>query len=256
MPYKNRVLVNSLPKGGPHLLKNIIEAFGYEAYSGKSSPNAFNYKEVKKALKIFSKSNGEKIALTPFSPWYVDEATVRHWLDVVLWGQYIPGHVPWCAELSSVLTDLDYRHILIIRDPRLLISDLIFGGSIMPRFLTDDFEQLSLKKRLGFMLDGGNVPKTGIELNDFATVYRSMLAWSNDPNCLLVRFEDVSVKDIASYLDVPVNDDAFTEFEKNDVFNEWMDTVDTASLARITAYCEQLCHEAGYEADESWMRSE
>ena len=84
-------------------------------------------------------------------------------------------------------------------------------------FLEDDFKLMSPLERLNFILAGGYATQAGVEIKSFADVYRSMIAWQNEPNCLFVRFEDLigakgggsdekqrdTIKRIASYLGIP-----------------------------------------------------
>ena len=124
---------------------------------------------------------------------------MQYWLKCLLKSQYINGHIPYNPELNKILTDLDYHHVCIIRDPRAVtISRMKFilnsesAKDILPQGipLKADLELMSTKERLDFLLEGGYAEKAGLKIYSFAHIYRSILAWNKEPNCLLVRFED------------------------------------------------------------------
>lgn len=271
---QNRVLANSLPRGGPHLLFSAISVLGYPKYAGYHDfPKAFNYAEAKRVLAKSTppSASTERIGISPFAPLYADLVSMQQWLEVVPLGHYIPAHIPWVPVLTPILADLDYRQFVIIRDPRALLLSLLFDTHVMPRFLIADFASRSPIEQLEFMMAGGEVFQAAVTLNGFADVYRSMLAWQNEPNCLLVRFEDLVgirgggsleqqrdvIQKMASYLDLPLDDGVYErlgEIEdlsvsmfRIDQIEDWASVVGGEIVARVMAYCEPLCREAGYD---------
>ncbi|NEQ10558.1 MAG: sulfotransferase domain-containing protein [Moorea sp. SIO4E2] len=277
-----RVLINSAPSGSPHILAKAIEIFGYKGYATGSdykidTPKSFNYKETKRALKEGKKvpsESGDNIGLGGLSPYYVDLSTLQYWLDAVPQGQYILGHIPWTAKLSQTLADLNYHNLCIIRDPRDIVASMIpfilDTGKPIKHFLEADFKQMSAGQRLNFIFQGGYAPQAGVEVNSFAEVYRSMLAWRKEPNCLFVHFEDLVgeegggsvqkqknvIKSIASHLGCPFDDkiyDKLPEIYRSSAqtlrigkIDGWKSAMDTESLESLVEYCKPLCREAGY----------
>jgi hypothetical protein len=167
-----KVLVNSLPKSGTHLLLNALEILGYREHfkdnnyredSEIAPPIFFNYREVKKALaniNHYPENTSEKISVGALTPLYVPASILQQWLDVIAEGKYILGHIPWTPILGPILDDLSYHHVFIIREPRAVIaSTLAFildtGGKLPARhFLENDFKQMSPLERLNFILEG------------------------------------------------------------------------------------------------------
>jgi hypothetical protein len=264
------VLANSLPKSGSSVLAETVEMLGYKNHiPSQGTPKAFNYKVAKDALhnRRDTKDTERKVAVSPFAPWYVEQETFRHWLDAVLPGHYIFGHLPRTSALSSLIADLNYRHVVIIRDPRAVLASLIFEEGIIPRFLIPDLEPMSLTQRLNFMSEGGYAPKADATLGSFADIYRSMLAWRNDKNCLAVRFEELvgehgrepqrrAIKTMGSYLDVQFDEDIFVKINspdaswaqrfRTDQLDKWKNSMDEEHIEHITEYCQTICREAGY----------
>jgi hypothetical protein len=285
---QSRVLVNSLPKSGTHLLTRAIEIFGYKEYSthrgyirrmldslGFSTPKYFNYRQAKDSLKK-GKSTDNKIAIGAFTPYFVNQPTMRYWLNTVPYGQYIQGHIPFTPALTPIITELNYFHLVIIRDPRAVVASLIpfilnaQSTGMGVHFLANDFKAMSPMQRLHFVLEGGYASKAEVKVDSFIEVYRSMLAWHNEPNCLLVRFEDLVgeqgggntdkqknvVTNIASYLDVKFDEDISSKLSQ--IYNPsartfrigkidgWKNSMDLESIEYLTDYCKPLCSEAGY----------
>lgn len=284
-----KVFINSLPKSGTHLLLNVMELLGYREHFKDNNysehpeitpPIFFNYREVKKALAKINynpEDTSEKISVGALTPLYVPASILRQWLDVITEGKYILGHIPWTPLLSQIIADLTYHHVFIIREPRAVVAStlafILDTGSKMParHFLENDFKQMSTLQRLKFILEGGYAPQAGVEIKSFAEVYRYMIAWQNEPNCLFVRFEDLigekgggsydkqrdTIKRIASYLGIPC--DAQIEAKIKQIYDPsartfrsgkidgWKNSLDSESIELLNKYCQPLCQEAGYE---------
>ncbi|MCB0062126.1 MAG: hypothetical protein KDE19_08430 [Caldilineaceae bacterium] len=85
-------------------------------------------------------------------------ATVNRWLATVVAGDYLMGHMPWSVPLQEIMTDLVYRHVSILRDPRALLLALLFGNELMPRFLKADFAALTPLQQIECMWTGAPAP--------------------------------------------------------------------------------------------------
>jgi hypothetical protein len=183
----------------------------------------------------------------------------------------------YSPALRSLLAELNYRHLFILRDPRAVVVsllDFILDARGMPRphFLQADFREMNIQARLNFILDGGTAPRAGVTTQGFADVYRALLKWESDPDCLVVRFEDLvgpqgggdaerqrtAIARIAAHLghrmeDVAdrmatVFDPASRTFRAGQI-DGWKSELDADSLAHLTAYCAPLCRAAGYEGE-------
>jgi len=272
-----RVFINSLPKSGTHLLTKAIELFGYQEYAthrslfqmllaqvGLGTPRFFNYREANKSLKKFSFQK-RTIGIGAFAPYYVNSATLQYWLQNLTANQYIQGHIPWHTELETLLAKLNYRHFMIIRDPRAVLASLLSfilearHTDMGAHFLEADFKLMSPPQRLNFILEGGYAPQAGVKVNSFATVYQSMLAWRGRPGCLLIRFEDLVgeqgggylvkqqaiVQKIALHLNMPFNNDRLlakiydpsARTFRIGKIDSWKHSLDPESLERLIEYC-------------------
>jgi hypothetical protein len=276
-----RVLANSLPRGGPFLLASALDLLGYRRFAGTAdTPRALNYQDAKNALAkeppaadpstALKASNSTTIGVSPFSPLNASPTIVQRWLTQVAVGEYIMGHMPWSAPLQDIMTDLNYRHIVILRDPRALLLALVFHAEVMPRFLAADFASLSPLQQVEKMWMGGTLDRAGMTLQPFATVYRSLLAWRNLSNTLLVHFEDLvspqlggsiaqqrqTLAQLAKFLDLgvqvnlPSQDNQITDSTAN-TFSltqraTWANNADGEAVAYVERQCASLAQEAGY----------
>ncbi len=288
MPTPNRVFINSLPKSGTHLLARTVELFGYREHfaddatldnPARVTPLFINYREVKEALAREQKqpatSADGAVAVGTLTPVYVAPATFGRWLDALAPGRYLLGHVMYSPALRPLLKDLGYRHLFILRDPRAVVVSLLdfileTRGMPRPHFLQADFREMTLQARLDFILEGGTAPRAGVTTQGFAAVYRALLEWERDPDCLVVRFEDLvgpqgggsaqrqraTIARIATHLGhcpdevteriAAVFDPTSRTFRAGQI-DGWQSELDAASLAHLNAYCAPLCQAAGYE---------
>ncbi|MEM9273398.1 MAG: sulfotransferase domain-containing protein [Cyanobacteria bacterium P01_F01_bin.143] len=285
----NRVLVNSLPKSGTHLLAKAIQIFGYREYFTSdayvtNTPKFLGSYEILRVLNnqniVNNKSEEDVLNIGIIFPNLIPRSKLEYWLECLPKSQYINGHIPYNPELNKVLSSLNYNHVCIIRDPRAVtVSRLKFilnsdsAKDILPQGipLKADLEPMSTKERLNFLLNGGYAEKSDLTIYSFAQIYRSILAWGQDPNCLLVKFEDLigeqgggskdkqaqTLRDLAAHLDIPwdekisrqtknVYDPKTRTFRVGNI-NSWKNALEPENLARLTEYCEPLCKEAGYE---------
>ncbi|MCP4104144.1 MAG: sulfotransferase [Desulfobacteraceae bacterium] len=285
MPYPNRVFVNSLPKSGSFLLSKAVELFGYRDYYDADpkqgdTPRCFNYREVRDALtkrqEPSVKTDQTSICAGSQTPLYVRPDIFKQWLSAVSDGWYIAGHVSYSSALGTVLAELNYRHVFIIRDPRAVLPSLLSfilntRGLAQSHYLEPDFKPMSPTQRMNFILEGGYARLAGVEVKSFAQVYRSMLAWQNDPDCLVVHFEDLigeqgggsaakqeaALRKIADHLGLPFDTHKAAEAEK--IYNpsaptfrigqidSWKHSMEPEAVKRVSEYCEPLCQEAGYD---------
>ena len=287
---KDRVLVNSLPKSGTHLLAKAIQIFGYHEYFTSdnyvnNTPKFLGSYEIRRILtnQNIIDSNQEEsefLNIGIIFPNLVPKSKLKYWLECLAKSQYINGHIPYNAKVNKVLTDLNYHHVCIIRDPRAVtVSRLNFifnsesAKDILPQGipLKADLEPMSTTERINFLLEGGYAKKADLKIHSFAHIYRSILAWNQDPNCLLVRFEDLigeqgggnnqkqleKLMNLADHLKIPWNKEIARQTKnvydpKTRTFrvgniHSWKTALEPADLARLTEYCEPLCREAGYE---------
>ncbi len=280
-PTANRVLINTLPKSGTHLLSKAVEILGYhEHFDDPHAPNEtpifLNYREAKTAVARHNTGvsiEDRTIAVGTLVPFQVPLSIFHHWLEVMPLNRYILGHITWNPDLAPLLSELEIAHIAIIRDPRAVVASLLAfildtRGMPQPHFLEADFKLLSNRERLDLLLNGGYAPEANVQIQGFAAVYRAMLAWQNEPDCLLIRFEDLigsqgggseqrqqqTMIKIAQHLGCDVTSPMPTVYNstartfRQGSIDSWKNSLDASTVDYLTDYCEPLCYEAGYWA--------
>jgi len=285
-----RILVNSLPKSGTHLLTRSVELFGFKEYfthrsfnakiaekAGFGIPKLLNYRQAKLSRKRQLEDTHQPIPIGALSPYFVNRATAQHWFSRYPKNHYVHGHVPYSLELAEILTELRYRHVLIMRDPRaVIVSQLAHilqtndKTGMGMHFLHQDFVALDKQQQLDFMLKGGHAKQAGLLVQDFRTVYDSMLAWHKLPGCLLVKYESlvgeqgggstdtqrVTVAQIAEHLGQSLPKDnqieqiysAKSRTFRSGKISSWQDDLTPEQIEQVNGYCEPLREAAGYEA--------
>ncbi len=104
-------------------------------------------------------------------------------------------------------------------------------------------------------------PKLTVKVSSFIDVYRSILAWNNEPNCLLVHFEDLVdkqgggdtdkqenvAKNIALFLGIKY--DANIAAKVSQIYNpsartfrigkidSWKNSMDEENIKYLSEYC-------------------
>lgn len=272
-----RILVNALPKSGTHLLAKAVEQCGFTEHFNPnylSDPNRitplfFNYREVKNGLALLNRVAKGTICVGTLTPVYTPIDVIRDWLDALAHGRYILGHIAYSPALAPLLAELDYRHVFIIRDPRAVLTSLLSfildtRGMPKPHFLEADFNMLSPTERLTFLLEGGHAPIANVTVRGFADVYHSMLAWRNDANCLLVKFEELvgaqgggddglqaqTLRRIEAHLGRSMQDTTIYStdsrtFRKGSI-DSWQSAHERATRDLLNDYCRPLCAAADY----------
>lgn len=158
-----RVLANSIPKAGTNLLSRVM----------KMMPNT---------VERWS--------------YHIDETLpgIERQLRAGRRGQVVTAHFPWSDGLASLARELDYRVLLMVRDPRdIAVSNVNYVTRmdlshplhrVLEDLPDDDARLMTMIEPPGDLLAG--LPD--VWQNDGLVTF---LPWLDEPNCLVVRFEDL-----------------------------------------------------------------
>ena len=202
--YGPRVLANSCPKSGTHLLIRVLSLLPLLV-------PRWRYDIVKGKLQL-------------------PEA-----LPKICKGQYIATHLYWSQELVEALNSADIRTLCIIRDLR----DVVLSRAYYHTYsLTTHpaFSYLNSMKsdaeRLMAAIVGTDKPGMGFcSIGDWAGGYAP---WLNEPTCLAIRFEDLigcagggsdekqveAVRGIVYHLGIELSENQIYEIAKQAFFQE------------------------------------
>jgi len=187
-----RVVANSIPKSGTHLLARLLILLGFEqANIGgiRSHLVSGSYAPIKRVLRS---RGAEKVTVGVVSPERVD----RRWLarrlrGRVADGQFVTAHCVHTPELAALLRELGMRTVCILRDPRdVAVSQLYHIKQRKQHPVHEAFAGLgSDGERLMFSIRGGRLG--GREMLPLDERYRRFSGWAEDEGAVVVRFEDL-----------------------------------------------------------------
>lgn len=177
-----RVLANSQPKSGTHLVASLLKNLPEMMFSGHHySLHNFELPDAPQAT--------ERHGL-----WRLDWERVERTLRAVNKGQFMTAHFAALPELLSLLDTLDYKIIATLRDPRdVAVSSAFYITGLKRHFLYDRFhtEFITPEQRLMATITGFP-PKEGHRgLGSIANRVRRYMAWHDDPNTYVCRFENL-----------------------------------------------------------------
>ncbi|MCK5926261.1 MAG: sulfotransferase domain-containing protein, partial [Methylococcales bacterium] len=189
------------------MLAKAAKTFGYQDYftsdftlpiKRENFPRFLNHRQAINASgNTVSSAENNTIGIGSLHLHPVTASDLQDWLEIVPENNYIQGHIPENTVFNQLLQTLNYRHLIIIRDPRAVIASLVpFVNNakntlFKAHFLGDDFLKMSLEERFDFILTGGYAEQAQLQVKSFKAVYQSFYQWRDHSNCLLLKFEDL-----------------------------------------------------------------
>jgi len=166
-----RVLANSLPKAGTHLLTQLLAALPDMRFSG------------------------EHLTLADARTRHREDwPALRRRLARVRTGQYASAHLPAAPEIVEMAGDLGYRAVFIVRDPRdVVVSDMFYILGFPEHPLHDALHRVPTPElRLEAMITGMPGTRAGLPLMEpLADRLDAYLGWLTAPDAVVVHFEDL-----------------------------------------------------------------
>jgi len=173
-----RVIVNSIPKSGTHLLERALSLMGVSTRPPLflSSATAANYPP----------DGGDTVLVGVGMPVPVSTRLLGQALGSMAAGQVVTGHVPYSPPLEGLLRHLGFRMLLIVRDPRDVAVSLAHHiARESGHRLHASFMALSPEERI-LRTIGGDA-----QLENIFNRFQAVLPWVRSELCLLTRFEDL-----------------------------------------------------------------
>lgn len=244
-----RVLANSIPKSGTNLLIRTLSLL---------SPLR------RKLMRTLNES---------LNPARLD-ARIRS----IRAGEFAAAHLKYTPELAACISDAGVKHVLMVRDPRdIAISNVVYithkdAGHRLHHYYHDVLK--SDDERLEATLKGisaENLPDQRAALG-LHTHLIGFSGWLDQPNCHLVRFEDLvgpcgggateaqqrALRDLARFLSIPLSDESIgplaarlfdqssRTFHKGQI-GTWRDGFTAAARAEFWHENAEIMHKLGYE---------
>ena len=160
-----KIVANSIPKSGTNLLLKVFDNVGYLKRANTGVDFLMSLSEVKDILRRLRR------------------------------GEYLYAHLFYTPEYQRFMEEFSVKHVLIVRDPRDVVVSHAFYVSRQPLVrLYQLYKSLeSTRERILTSIRG--VPDDFIEgqygLDSIGERYRKYVPWLDDPQCLVVKFEDL-----------------------------------------------------------------
>lgn len=171
-----RVLVNSIPKAGTHLLTAELERLDNLGNSRLHiETDKFTFSHRKNALGFPA----------------VDLRKLQRAVETVRKGQFFSAHMYWSEGFEELMASNDVHQIFIARDPRdILLSRMHYAMGLkrhrLHAFLTERLS--SDEERLRVLVDGRDADPF---IRPFRATLDGFLPWMSRDAVLAVRFEDL-----------------------------------------------------------------
>ena len=179
-----RVIVNSVPKSGTHLVEKALRLLGVSGGSPLLLSSA-----TTAGLEPIGDEPTVKVGVG--MPVSVSATRLRARLAALRPGQVITSHLAWSQALQELLQDAGVRMLLVVRDPRDVAVSLAHHIAkekqhrLHKQFLAMSDEDRVLSAIRGVRCDGE------VLLEAIGRRFESVAPWQQWPEAMLVRFEDI-----------------------------------------------------------------
>lgn len=268
-----RVVANSVPKSGTHLLARLLVLLGLEPADGfggiRSHLVAGPFSPIKRLLRD---RGPEKVTVGVVSPQRISRRWLARRLANVPDGGFVVAHCLYTPELAGLFREGGMRTVCILRDPRdVAVSQMHHIKQRKQHFAHEAFLGLSSDhERLLISIRGGQLG--GRELLSLDERYRRFLGWEQDEGAVVVKFEDLvgprgggsaeaqrlAVRRVAEHLGLPAAEPTVRLVEEN-LFGEgrtfrkgqvggWREEFSPEHVRAAEEVAGALLAELGYEA--------
>lgn len=183
-----RVLLNGPPKSGTHLLSDCLSLMPKMMFSGRH----FALTDFFVDSKMHSRARLDGLGPYPA----LQELRLARFLRQCPQGMFVTAHARFHPVLKALINDLQFKQVLLLRDPRDVVVSHAFYVQREPlhfhnRYFTDtlksDDERIMATIR-GFGPDASN---GGAPLLPIGESFAGFIPWLNEPSTLAIRFEDL-----------------------------------------------------------------
>lgn len=268
-----RVLVNSVPKAGTHLLEKVLRLLPEFTSSGRHIDQFVRASTIQYPL-----PNHE--AGDPFV-----EAPPNDFIKLVLRimpGQYATSHLIYSEAISDALKQAGVTILGIVRDPRdIVVSFTRYVASQEYHYLFKEYNTMSLEDQITTTIIG--IPELFSPyisylpiLMDINSNVRAYLGWSSQPNAYITTFEKlvgsqgggsdaaqlIELRNITAHVGASYNDDQLAELAQNlfggsatfrkGFVGDWQNHFTPAHKNTFKKIAGQLLIDLGYESNFAW----
>ena len=187
---RGRVVANSIPKSGTHLLLRLLTLLGYEHFE-KGVRRNVGLNKFPLARRLFTERGSDTVPIGVDFPTPVN----RRWLEARLGrvpeGAAVSAHCSYSPQFDALLKGKGMKVVCIVRDPRdVAVSHMHYLKKRTDHFAHEEYMALADDhERLMVSIRGGALGRHRLQSLDER--YRGFLAWGKDGDACVVRFEDL-----------------------------------------------------------------
>ncbi|MDP3584460.1 MAG: tetratricopeptide repeat protein [Thiobacillus sp.] len=270
-PSGNRILLNSVAKAGTHLLTRTVALLQCEPFP------FFLHGAHTKQRPIEAEETEDSVLVGVIWPCLVNAEGLTSILGDVPRNQYLKAHLPYSPRTAKILEDLDYKMVIIVRDPRDVALSHI-NWSLTRDYLPHQkyYESLSPDERLSQEIEGFAFLPDGPVVLDLRKRYEYILKWRGHPMVYVTSFERLvgpsgggsaeaqreEIDNIAAHLGIELTDDhrkavidnlfGGTVTFKKGKSGGWKQHFSEKHKQKIKALMGDLIIELGYERNNDW----
>lgn len=300
-PFK--IFVNSVPKSGTNLLMKTLRLFPtvrdskislhsemvgtpwrptqpLKQRTWRLFPSVRATYELAKMAVILQNVSSPDSTYAPiggFHNLYVPGAALEGTLAHVRPRWFSAGHMPFSRVFDRILRDLQFKMVLIVRDPRdLIYSELKFFLNTKRLALHDYYRQLSVEQGLTSIIQGVTPGPSSPSQPGIRELLQGYLPWCSLPYVLLTRFEDLvgpqgggdaqaqrrEITRIADHLEISLTFNEITHVADNlfggthtfrkGVIGSWKEAFKPEHRSAVKEHIGDLLVELGYEDSTDW----
>lgn len=191
-----KVIINSLPKSGTHLLGRLVDLLGFVEQKSGLTGNILRETHRNPILNITKRkrrAKGQEDGLwidLDIKSNLVAKTWLRKLLRRIPDGGYICGHLPYTEELSEFLRIHGFQIVHITRDPRdVLVSYINFQRNKEKFPFHSEFKSIPDNSCIMRVLEGGQ--KNGIVAAPLKDRLANSIGWLSDKGVVALKFEQL-----------------------------------------------------------------
>jgi hypothetical protein len=180
-----RLVLISFPKSGTHLIEKVLLELGFV------KKFFISYETGETTDEIID----DPILVGIGSPRKRSYSEMRDLFSRIGPKEFTIGHLPYSTGAHELLDELNIKKILMLRDPRdAVVSQLFWINNPVHPFYPYISRMKSEEERLMFCIKGIPTEKTETGeavFIDMRERIKLIMPWIDDPDCLVVRFEEL-----------------------------------------------------------------
>lgn len=270
-----RVMANSIPKSGTHLLLRLLTLLGLERADFWIAPHLLTGR-FSVARRFLRGRGPETLTVGIDTPRELSREWLERRVSAIPDNFYFGAHCPYTQGMADLLRSEQVRNLCILRDPRdVAVSHMHYLKQNRRHPLHSEYANLANDhERLLVSILGGKLGRHN--LRSLEHRYRRFLDWEQDGGAMLVKFEDLvgpkgggsaevqreTTEQLVAHLGLKVNESKISYLQENlfgstGTFRKgqaggWKSELSDEHKDAVKAVAGKLLIELGYEQETDW----